>query len=135
MHGTLPIRQTYKTPEALGFTQEEFDALAWFVDQYDAGRIVDVDRNVSKAYDVFNGRPDPKKFIPDKFYMPRIGAYTDCGTVGCILGHVLHRIDDVFNHHWPSKMMDLFYEYPKGTKAADARDATVRVLRGEPAWP
>lgn len=133
MHGTLPVRSTYKTPLELGFSQEEFDALAWFVDEYDAGRIEDADPTLLYTLD------DDFLFyntdVPSKFYMPKLNTRHGCETAGCILGWVRHRVGGRLfcSNFWPQPIHALFTRR-YDAKAAQARDATVRVLRGEPAW-
>ncbi len=124
MHGTLPIQSTYKTADELKLTQDQFDALAWFVDQYDAGVIQDIpsDSYVVSFSDV--------EYL-EKFTMQYIGAEFNCGTAGCICGWIDHRVK---NKSWPISVFILFSAFPRNTKAANARDATVRVLQGKPAW-
>ena len=131
MHGTIPVRSTYKTPAELGFTQMEFDALAWFVDEYDAGRIPDADTD--KMNVVCWTLPYPAD-PPQAFYMPYIAIKHDCGTSGCIFGWVGHRVSHVSIRQWPEPVRLPMREGGPDIKAAHARDATVRVLRGEPAW-
>lgn len=128
MHGTLPVRLTYKTAEELSFRQEEWEALAWFVDEVDAGRIMDAPGAVDSTW------PPQVGAIPQWFDMCFINSVGSCGTAGCIYGWIRHRIKNVpanFDH----RVGALFNRFPSGTTAVDARDATVRVLRGEPAWP
>ena len=127
MHGTLPIRLTYKTAEELGFVQEQWNALAWFVDQYDAGRIQDAPGYVKKTW------PPRLGIVPQWFDMYFTNSKGECGTAGCIYGWIGHRIQYVPDNFDP-RIGALFNNFPRGTTAADARDATVRVLRGEPAW-
>lgn len=131
MHGTLPIAKTYKTPAELGFTQEEFNALAWFVEQYDAGNIpdVDIDSVPKAAWEiVFSKTP------PNAFYMPYVKVQHSCGTAGCIFGYVAHRVPHVRIGDWPKPIVGLMHPCDPNIKARDARDATVRVLQGKPAW-
>ncbi len=134
MHGTLPIAKTYKTPKELELSQEEFDALAWFVEQHDAGNIPDAD--IRDDGDILSSSArcaDPVK-PPDAFYMPYIRVETGCGTAGCIFGWIEHRVSHVRISMWPRHIRCLFIEHPDTIKAVHARDATVRVLQGKPAW-
>jgi len=125
-----PISLTYKTPTELGFTQQEFDALAWFVEQYDSGQIVDVPaRRYGRTYsnDLYDG---PPAF----FDMRAIGVAYECGTAGCILGTIGHRVPHWFSTLYHKKTYKLFFGFPPGTRAKEARDATVRFLRGLDPW-
>ncbi len=127
MHGTLPVRSTYKTPAELEFSQEDFDALAWFVDQHDAGNIVDY--GGTRLFPTwYESGP------PDEFFMPARFGVHKCGTAGCIHGWVEHRVSHKGMASWPTPIYALFSPVDSRIKAIHARDATVRVLRGEPAW-
>ncbi len=132
MHGTVPVAKTYKTPKELGFTQEEFDALAWFVDEFDAGRIPDAKIEKINRLSWYLVEPT---IPPEAFYMRYAKVKHDCGTSGCIFGWVAHRAPD---HHvmssWPKPIQNLMLERSEDIKAVHARDATVRVLQGKPAW-
>lgn len=132
MHGTLPLPllSTYLSPENLGFSQEDFDALVWFVEQYDAGNIVDYD-GAAKLFRTDFGPDNP----PDKFFMRMALGVSECGTAGCIYGWVAHRVSHKGMCSWPIPIYALFKPVDTAIKAAHARDATVRVLRGEEAWP
>ncbi len=127
MHGTLPIQKTYKTAEELYLTQDQFEALAWFVEQYDAGLITDVPTD---SY-VVNFSEVDLRIHPEKFNMQFMQAKFNCGTAGCICGWINHRVENKF---WPSSVQRLFNVFPASVKAAGARDATVRVLQGKSAW-
>jgi hypothetical protein len=128
MHGTLPVRLTYKTAEELGFARDQWEALAWFVDEVDAGRILDAPNRVISPTWAEGLTP------PQWFYMDYVRGVGECGTAGCIVGWTRHKLSS-FPDRFDPRISVLVNIFPRKTRAVDARDATVRVLRGEPAWP
>lgn len=133
MHGTRPVESSYLTPSELGLTQEEFGALAWFVEQYDIGKIKDAELDDDEPFPI---KPIDGETIPQKFLMKYVMATVPrCGTAGCILGWIAHRLPKGFDYPWPLSLMGIFTGGPTNANAADARNAVVRVLTGNPPWP
>lgn len=128
MNHTQALHSSYLTPKQLAMSPKLHKALMWFVDEHDAGNIVELpDRFRLLGIHFFDGKPE-------FFKMDYVNVIFDCGTAGCILGYIRHRIDE--DRPRPAAVQALFYVYPRRhVTSAEARDATVRVLRGEPAWP
>ncbi len=143
MHGMIGIRSTYKTADELRISQQELNALAWFVDRCDQGLVKEVDPDsrltTRRLYTgAFRAISDTDIVCPEKFDMDHLAIRYECSTAGCILGWTMHRAPSLQNtSRVPSYIHDLFYNYPhKSTPVTpvQARDATVRFLSGKHPW-
>lgn len=127
------LHASYKTPEQLGIADDIHAALVWFVDEFDAGNIKELPA-YAKLRNTLIGLFGMRAGPPDFFLMSTVASKFDCGTAGCILGHITHRanIPNCVSGLHPT-IFNLFYQRLV-VDAKEARDATVRVLRGKPAW-
>lgn len=126
------VRETYATVEKTGLTQLEYDGLAWFVDEVDAGRIKDVDPDASLIDNIESGH------LPDFFCMSAAAVATTCGTAGCIWGYVRSNfaIGSFVSSSGAARKIFLPTEgILASAKVSEAREATVKALRGQEPWP
>lgn len=132
------VRETYATLEKTGLTETEYDGLAWFVDEVDAGRVVDVDEDAWVIRHVSAHWRDPHHPTPNHFMMDLAFAELNCGTAGCIWGYVssIFDIGDFTACSDAARKIflptqDILYS----AKVSDAREATVRALCAQEPWP